>query len=81
MPPVLTQEEAMEAAAPGKPALCAFGGREHAAVICLQDSQMQYTLLALMPSADMAWSWAHSAQEAGTRLSASLSALLIEGSL
>ena len=81
MPPVLTQEEAMEAAAPGEPALCAFGGREHAAVICMEDSRMQYTLLALLPSAEMAWSWAHSAQDAGARLAASLSALLIEGSL
>ena len=81
MPAVLTQEEAMEAAEPGKPALCAFGGREHAAVICVQDSRMQYTLLALLPSADMAWNWAHSAQEAGARLAAALTDLLIEGAL
>ncbi|MBR5547606.1 MAG: DUF4364 family protein [Clostridia bacterium] len=81
MPSVLTQEEAMAAAAPGKPALCAFGGREHAAVVCLQDRQMQYTLLALLPNAEMAWNWAHSAQLAGCGLAAGLSALLIEGGL
>lgn len=81
MPPVLSQEEAMSAASPEKPTLCAFGGREHAAVICIQDGQMQYTLLALLPSAEMAWSWACSAQKAGARLAAGLTALLIEGGL
>lgn len=81
MPPVLSQEEAMEAAEPGRPALCAFGGREHAAVIRVQDRQVQYTLLALLPSAEMAWNWAYSAQEAGPRLAAALTGMLIEGGL
>ncbi len=81
LPAVLTQEEAMQAAAPGHPALCAFGGREHAAVICAQDEYMQYTLLVLLPSAPMAWNWACSAQEASARIAASLTGLFAEGGL
>jgi len=81
LPPVLTQEQAMEAALPGQPALCAFGGREHAAVVCVQDQQMHYRLLMLLPSAEMAWSWANAAQEAGARLASVLTALLMEGGL
>jgi len=75
MPPVLTQEQALEAAAPGKPALCAYGGREHAAVVCIGAEQMQYTLLVLLPSAEMAWGWA---QAAGDELAVRLTELIQE---
>lgn len=72
MPQVLTQDQALEAAAP---ALCAYGGREHAAVVQIGDSSLQYTLLLLLPSAEMAWGWAQSAQAAGETLAAGLTEL------
>lgn len=75
MPDVCAQEQALEAAAPDQPALCAYGGREHAAVVQLGDSTVQYTLLLLLPSAEMAWGWAQSAQEDGEKLAGKLTAL------
>ena len=63
MPPVLSQEQALEAARENQPALCAYGGREHAAVVCIGEENMQYTLLVLLPSAEMAWSWAQAADD------------------
>ena len=66
MPQVLTQEEAL--ASDVRPALCAFGGREHAAVVSFGDERMSYTLLMLLPDAPMAWAWAQSAQERGAQL-------------
>ena len=76
LPPVLAQEQALEAAAPGAPALCAYGGREHAAVVRIGDEAVQYTLLVLLPSAQMAWGWAQSATAAGETLAARLTGLL-----
>jgi len=76
MPEVLSQEQALERAGCEHPALCAYGGREHAAVVCIGDEQMQYTLLLLLPSADMAWSWACAAQQAGQTLTSALTGLI-----
>lgn len=76
MPAVLSQEEALEKADGDHPALCAFGGREHAAVVCFGDDRMHYTLLLLLPSADMAWSWAKAAQDAAQELASSLTGLI-----
>ncbi len=81
MPPVGTPEEALESAAPGQPALCAYGGREHAAVVCAQDEQARYTILLLLPSADMAWRWARFAQKAAAQVAGSLTGLIGEGEL
>ena len=78
LPPVRTQEEALAAAAPGQPALCAYGGKEHAAVLALADEAMQYTLLLLLPSAEMAWGWAQSAQAGAETLSRSITRLFGE---
>ena len=75
MPDVRTQEQALEAAAPDRPALCAYGGREHAAVVQIGDSSWQCTLLLLLPSAQMAWGWAQSAQMTGEQLAQKLTAL------
>lgn len=78
MPPVGTQEEALQTARPGQPALCAYGGREHAAVLCLEDERMRYKLLLLLPSADMAWGWVQAAQAGEETLSRSLTRLFSE---
>jgi len=76
MPEVRTQEEALEAAADDQPALCAYGGREHAAVVRIGADDIQYTLLLLLPSAEMAWGWAQTAQKDGETQARKLTALL-----
>lgn len=78
MPPVLSQEQALEAASASQPALCAYGGREHAAVVHIGESTVQYTLLLLLPSAEMAWGWARSAQDAGEKLAQRMTELFRE---
>lgn len=75
-PEVLTQEEALDTASISQPALCAYGGREHAAVVRLEGRPLRYTLLLLLPSAEMAWGWAQSAMQAQERLSQTLTRLL-----
>ena len=74
MPEVVSQEEALEA--DSGCALCAYGGREHAAVVCLGADGIQYTLLLLLPSAEMAWGWAQAAQADGMNQARKLTALL-----
>jgi len=70
LPDVCTQEQALTDAE--HPALCAFGGREHAAVVSFGDETMHYTLLLLLPSDRMAWAWAQTAQERGAQLAKEL---------
>jgi len=79
MPASLTQEEAMAACQPAQPQLCAFGGREHAAVVRLCDGSTCYTVLLLLPTAEMAWAWAQSADAAGCELAAALTAFFASG--
>lgn len=78
MPEPLSQEAAIASALPDLPALCAFGGREHAAVVSIEDELAQYTVLLLLPSAELAWSWAQSARARGHELAAALTALFAE---
>ena len=79
LPAALEQEEALKAASCGETALCAFGGRRHAAVVCLSDGENRYTLLLLLPDAAMAWGWAQAAQAAGERLACKITAVLASG--
>lgn len=76
MPAVHTQEDALLAAAPAAPALCAYGGREHAAVVRFGNDRMHFTVLLLLPSAEMAWGWAQTADRRGAELANTLTALL-----
>ena len=75
VPQPLTQEAAIATAAAGHPALCAFGGREHAAVVQLSDESASYTVLLLLPSAEVAWSWAQAADQNRCELAAALTVL------
>ena len=79
IPAALEQEEALKEAASGRIALCAFGGRRHAAAVSLSDGENRYTLLLLLPDAAMAWGWAQAAQEAGERLARKITAVLSSG--
>ena len=72
----LSQEEALNGAKPGAPALCAFGGREHAGVIRICSREACYTIMALFPDAAMAWGWARAADAMGQELAVQLTALL-----
>jgi len=78
-PAALEQDEALAQAASGRIALCAFGGRRHAAAVSLSDGENRYTLLLLLPDASMAWSWAQAAQEAGDKLARKITAVLASG--
>lgn len=75
LPEVFSQQQALETAEDGTPALCAYGGREHAAVVSIGTQDLRYTLLLLLPTADMAWSWAQSAQAEGKALARRLTSL------
>ena len=77
-PQPLSQEAAIASAACGKPALCAFGGREHAAVVQLQDEDTCYTVLLLLPTEETARSWACSADASSRALAAALTALFAD---
>ncbi len=78
-PGAMDERTALAFAAPGSPAVCAFGGREHAGVaqVCHEDAC--YTLLLLMPDEAYAWGWARMADGAGEQLAEKLTALLREG--
>lgn len=67
-PSPVSQEEALACGDAGKALLCAFGGPERAAVVHLDGSEANYTLLLLLPSEEMAWSWAHAAMQLGSSL-------------
>lgn len=75
-PKAISQEAAVAAALPGQPMLCAFGGVEHAAVACVENDDVRYTLLLLLPTAETAWAWAQSADAQGETLAFALTALL-----
>ena len=76
VPEVLTQEAALKTATASRPALCAYGGLEHAAVVLIGADDIQYTLLLLLPSAEMAWAWAQTAQADAEAQARKLTALL-----
>lgn len=78
VPAALSQDEAIAQAAPGHPALCAFGGREHAAVVQLEDELSCYTVLLLLPTAELAWEWAQSADGAGRAIASALNVLFLD---
>lgn len=78
-PRPLAQDEAIERAVPGQPALCAFGGREHAGVACLEAEDTRYTVLLLLPTAQLAWDWARSADQSGAELARAVSAVFESG--
>lgn len=73
----LGQEAAIASAAAGQPALCAFGGHEHAAVVQLEDDGTRYTVLLLLPTQQLAWSWACCADTASRELSSALTVLFL----
>ena len=78
LPAVTTQREALLAAQDGAPALCAYGGREHAAVLPLENDRLRFMLLLLFPTAEMAWSWAQTAANRRTELADAFAAMLEE---
>lgn len=63
IPAALPMEEALLAAQPGKPALCDFGGRACAAVVRTAHGHTRYTILLLLPDANLAWGWAQAAEQ------------------
>lgn len=79
IPRALSQEAAIACASPASPQLCAFGGREHAAVVCAENGDTRYLLLLLLPTAEQAWGWAQAADACAQTLAASLTAALEEG--
>ena len=76
LPAAADQTSALEAAAPGSPALCAFGGREHAGVITVCDGTVCFTLMLLLPDDSLAWGWAKMADQLGASLAGQIAALL-----
>ncbi len=78
-PEALGEGEALCAAAPGRPALCAFGGREHAGAVSVCHDGNGYTLMLLMPDADSAWGWARMADGMGEALARRITAILDGG--
>jgi len=76
LPDAADQASALEAAAPGAPALCAFGGREHAGVITVCSENACFTLMLLLPNDAMAWGWARMADGLGGSLAAQITDLL-----
>jgi len=71
-----TQDEALASARSGQPALCTYGGREHAATVCFANGRMHFTLLLLLPSAETAERWVQTAQECGAALADDLTDML-----
>jgi len=80
VPRALTQEAAIITATAGTPSLCAFGGREHAAVVRIGDESISYTVLLLLPTAELAWSWAVSAAKNSRELAAALTVMFSDAS-
>lgn len=75
--PVYTdQQQALDAAAPGKPALCAYGKHEHLSVVWLGCDSADYEAALLTPSADAARAWACAALKAGEVLARRLTEAL-----
>ena len=76
VPTALTQDEALAQAQPGSPALCAFGGREHAGVIRICGVQACYTVMLLFPDAELAWGWAMAADRMSETLADALTRMV-----
>ena len=74
--PAIAQKDALVAAAPGHPALCAFGGREHAGVVRICDGDLCLTVMLLLPSDALAWGWACAADQLGAGLVSQIAGLL-----
>lgn len=81
LPVAASQEEALALAESGQMALCAYGGHEHGAAVCLRAADAAYTALLLLPSRESAQGWCLAAQAQGEALADKLTALLAsEGS-
>lgn len=61
LPVAGSQEEALRAAAEGRLALLAYGGREHAAAVSLREGENAYAVLLLLPTREAAQGWAEAA--------------------
>ena len=61
LPVAGSQEEALRAAAEGRLALLAYGGREHAAAVPLREGENAYAVLLLLPTREAAQGWAEAA--------------------
>ena len=61
LPVLRSQEEAMRAAAEGRPALLGYGGREYAAAVALREGETAYGVLLLLPTREAAQGWADAA--------------------
>ena len=61
LPVAGSQEEALRAAAEGRLALLAYGGREHAADVSLREGENAYAVLLLLPTREAAQGWAEAA--------------------
>lgn len=75
LPAPLAQDRAIAEVRPCAPALCTFGGREHAAVVQMQEGDTVYTVLLLLPSDQLAWDWAQAAVASGCELANALTVL------
>lgn len=78
LPAAKMQSVAIAEARSGQPALCAFGGREHAAVVQIGEGETVYTVLLLLPSDQLAWDWAQSADACGCELAHALTVLFYD---
>lgn len=78
LPVAASQEEALALAESGQPALCAYGGHEHGAVVCVSAAGAAYTALLLLPDRESAQGWCEAALARGGALAGRLTALLLE---
>ena len=79
IPQSLSQEAAIACVSPGQPQLCAFGGREHAAVVCVEHGGASYVVMLLLPTEAQAWGWAQAADVSAHALASCMTAALEEG--
>ena len=70
IPAPIPQEAAISCTSPAHPQLCAFGGHEHAAVVCVEEGDVSYLLMLLLPTAEQAWGWAQAADTSAHALAA-----------
>ena len=78
LPVLESEEEALQAAGEGRPALLAYGGREHAAAVSLHDGKNVYAVLLRLPTREAAQGWAAAARGAAETLAGRITTLLSE---
>ena len=66
----------MQAAGEGRPALLAYGGREHAAAVSLRNGETTFVVLLLLPTREAAQGWAAAACRAAETLAGQVMELL-----